>query len=145
MKLHKIFVLGGLALASLGGTFLHGQAGGGSVVGTVHDPSGAVVPKAEITLTNTDTGASLSTRTSSEGRFVFPLVQVDTYSVTVRAQGFETVEAQNIIVGLNKTVERFDARRFRHSGNWIRKCRHHGAGVLDHHQRRPGVGRRCHV
>ena len=67
MKLYKIFVLGGLALASLGGTFLQGQAGGGSVVGVIHDPSGAVVPKAEISLTNIDTGASLTTNTSSSG------------------------------------------------------------------------------
>jgi hypothetical protein len=105
MRPYRISILVVLIFVFLRGSALIGQAGGGSVVGTIHDPSGAAVPKAEITLTNTDTGASLTTRTSSEGRYVFPLVQVDTYSVTVTVPGFETVEQRNIIVGLNKTVE----------------------------------------
>ena len=35
------------------------QAGGGSMVGTVHDPAGAVVPNATVTITNTDTNSYL--------------------------------------------------------------------------------------
>jgi hypothetical protein len=84
---------------------LIGQAGGGSLVGLIHDPSGAVVPKADITLTSNDTGAVLHTRSSSSGQFVFPLIPVGTFTLTVTASGFEKVVEQNIIVGLNKTVE----------------------------------------
>ena len=105
MRPYRILIFAMLAIVSLRGSALFGQAGGGSVVGTILDPSGAAVPKAEVTLTNTETGAPLTTRTSSEGRYVFPLVQVDTYILTVTAPGFETVEQRNILVGLNKTVD----------------------------------------
>jgi hypothetical protein len=104
MKLFKIFVLGSLALAGLGGTFLYGQAGGGSVVGVIHDPSGAVVPKAEISLTNTDTGTTITSTSSSSGEYVFPIVSIGNYQLTVVASGFDTVQSSGITVGLNKTV-----------------------------------------
>jgi len=104
MKLYRILILGVLAFASFSGSFLAGQAGGGSVVGAVHDPSGAVIPKANITLTDKETGTSLTTKGSSSGQYVFPLVPVGTYTLTISAPGFEQVEQQDIIVGLNKTV-----------------------------------------
>ncbi len=105
MKWFRILVLGVLASACLNGSLLIGQSGGGSVVGTVHDPSGAVIPKADITLTRVETSAALSTKSSSSGEYVFPLVPVGTYTLAVSAAGFERVEQQNINVGLNKTVE----------------------------------------
>ena len=102
MKWFRILVLGVLAFACLNGPFLMGQSGGGSVVGTIHDPSGA---KASITLTNVETSTSLDTKSSSSGEYVFPLVPVGTYALTVSAPGFERVEQRNVSVGLNKTVE----------------------------------------
>jgi len=105
MKSFRTIVFGVLTLTLLSGYALIGQDSGGSVVGSVHDPSGAVVPKAEVTLTSNDTGAPQSTRTSSSGQFVFPVVQVGTYSLTVAAPGFETLQQANLVVGLNKTVE----------------------------------------
>jgi Carboxypeptidase regulatory-like domain len=108
MKLYRILVLGVLAFASL--TYLNepiliAQTGGGSVVGSIHDPSGAVVPKADVTLTSNETRAVLATKSSSAGEYVFPLVPVGTYTLKISAAGFEQVEQQNIIVGLNKTVD----------------------------------------
>ncbi len=105
MRLFRISILVVLTFVILRGSGLMGQAGGGSIVGTILDPSGSSVPKAQVTITNNDTGASLTTTTSSRGRYVFPIVQVDTYSVSVAAPGFETDEQQNVIVGLNKTVD----------------------------------------
>ena len=72
MKWFRLLVLGVLAFASLNGCFLIAQAGGGSVVGTIHDPSGAVIPKADIGLTDVDTGETLATKSSSSGEYVFP-------------------------------------------------------------------------
>ena len=105
MKWFRILILEVLAFACLNGSLLIGQSGGGSVVGTVHDPSGAVIPKADITLTSVSTSAALNTKSSSSGEYVFPLVAVGTYTLTVSAPGFERVEQQNITVGLNKTVD----------------------------------------
>src|ERR1700733_2193869 len=103
MKWFRILILGVLAFSCLNGSLLIGQSGGGSVVGTVHDPSGAVIPKADITLTSAEKRAALSQNSSSAGEYVFPLVPVGAYALTVSAAGFERVEQQNITVGLNKT------------------------------------------
>ena len=104
MKWFRILVLGISAFVCLNGSFLPGQTNGGSVVGSVHDPSGAVVPKADVVLTNTETGAVMNTKSSSSGEFVFPLVQVGNYTLAISAPGFERVEQQNVLVGLNKTA-----------------------------------------
>jgi hypothetical protein len=74
-------------------------------VGTIHDPSGAAVTQAEITLTSNDTGKALGTRSSSSGEYVFPLVPAGTYTLVVSAPGFEQVKQDNVVVGLNKTVD----------------------------------------
>ncbi|MGB6689110.1 MAG: carboxypeptidase-like regulatory domain-containing protein [Terracidiphilus sp.] len=103
MKLDRVLFAGALVLVGLGGRVM-GQAGGGSVVGSIHDPSGAVVPKAEIILTSGETGLAQSTRSSASGEYVFPLVEVGTYSLSVSAPGFEHLVQENLVVGLNKTV-----------------------------------------
>ena len=104
MKWFRVLFPGVLVFGMLCGSMLRGQTGGGSVVGSIHDPSGAVVPKAEVTLTSSDTGVAQSTRSSASGEYVFPLVQVGTYTLTVSATGFGQVVQQNVVVGLNKTV-----------------------------------------
>ena len=60
-----------------------------SIVGTVKDPSGAVVPGARVTVVNSNTGESLTATTSGSGDYVFPYLRVGTYSVTVDAANFK--------------------------------------------------------
>ena len=105
MRPNRILILAVLAVVSSGAFNLFGQAGGGSVVGTIHDPSGAAVPNADLVLTSNDTGATLSTKSSSSGEYVFPLVPVGTYTLVIIAPGFAQTQQQNVIVGLNKTVD----------------------------------------
>lgn len=104
MKSYRRTLFEVAAFVCIAGTNLFGQAGGGSVVGSVHDSSGAVIPKAQIILKSTDTGTVLSTSGSPSGEYVFPLVQVGTYTLTVSAPGFAQIEQPNIVVGLNKTI-----------------------------------------
>src|ERR1044072_248921 len=59
------------------------------VTGVVQDSSGAVVEGATVTLTNEATNVSLTTQTTSSGAYVFDLVQVGTYTVSVEKQGFK--------------------------------------------------------
>ncbi|HEY1342447.1 MAG TPA: carboxypeptidase-like regulatory domain-containing protein, partial [Bryobacteraceae bacterium] len=54
----------------------------GTVVGTVTDPTGALVPKAEVTLLNMDTNASQSQITNEAGGYVFPNVTPGSYKLT---------------------------------------------------------------
>src|SRR5277367_6263110 len=59
----------------------------GTVLGTVQDPSGGVVPKAKVDLVNTGTNAVRSTETASNGSYQFVNIDVGTYRIIVDASG----------------------------------------------------------
>ena len=67
------------------------QADQAALTGQVQDASGAAVPNAQLTLTNTDTGLSLSTTTDSSGNYVFSPIKIGNYKVDRQtAPGFST-------------------------------------------------------
>lgn len=68
----------------------------GDIIGTVTDASGAAIPKAHVTVTNTGTGETRSTDSGASGDYAFPLLQLGTYSVSVEAQGFKKLTAPAI-------------------------------------------------
>src|SRR5581483_7674043 len=77
--------------------WMFGQAGAtGTILGTVTDNSGAVVPNAAVTITNVATGVNNQTRTGSSGDFTVPYLTPGTYNVTVESQGFQKSVVQNI-------------------------------------------------
>jgi hypothetical protein len=78
-----------------------------TVVGTVRDNSGAVVPGATVTLTNLDTGIATARVTDANGSYEFITVRVGRYKVTAELQGFSTALADNIqvAVGARQRVE----------------------------------------
>ena len=59
-----------------------------SIVGTVTDPNGAVVPAAKVTLTNVDTGVHWSAPTDTTGNFQFSNLIAGHYTVQVEQKGF---------------------------------------------------------
>ncbi len=67
---------------------LHAQVVGGSIGGTVTDPSGALIPNAHVLLRSDDTGAERSLTTSATGGFVASSVSVGSYTVSINAAGF---------------------------------------------------------
>jgi carboxypeptidase family protein/TonB-dependent receptor-like protein len=69
-----------------------------SVVGTVRDGSGAVVPGAKVTITNGDTGISLVKASTSEGNFEFTAVKPGRYVVTAEKTGFAIALVDNVQV-----------------------------------------------
>jgi Carboxypeptidase regulatory-like domain len=77
----------------------------GSVIGTVTDPSGAVVKAATVTLENTATKLSLSTTTNSEGGYRFDFVPPGTYVLSAALNGFSTwQETIAVTVGQSTTI-----------------------------------------
>ncbi|HET9177525.1 MAG TPA: M56 family metallopeptidase [Terriglobia bacterium] len=60
----------------------------GSISGTVHDPSGAVVPDAGVTLTNTQSHEQVEIQTGEDGTFSFPGVQPGSYQLEISKPGF---------------------------------------------------------
>src|SRR6476646_2383494 len=61
-----------------------------AISGTVKDSSGAVVPGATITVTNTETGLSRTTRAGNDGSYTLPALPVGTYEVRAEQTGFQT-------------------------------------------------------
>ena len=61
-----------------------------AVVGTVSDAQQAVIAGANVTLTNLDTGVSLTTKSRDNGSYDFPFVKPGNYSLKVEEKGFET-------------------------------------------------------
>src|ERR1700733_116534 len=66
-----------------------GQAGAtGTVLGTVTDTSGAILPNVKITVTNTATNATVNTESNSAGDFTAPSLPPGTYTVSAQIAGF---------------------------------------------------------
>src|ERR1700694_267231 len=77
---------------------LQAQVDTGSILGTITDPSGAVIGNATVTLTNEGTSASLSTTVGADGGYKFSPVRIGTYKLNASAAGFQTTEQRNIAV-----------------------------------------------
>jgi hypothetical protein len=68
----------------------------GTILGTVTDSTGAVLPNATVVVTNTATGISHQTQTTASGDYSVPDLQPGPYSVTVNATGFGSQQVSNI-------------------------------------------------
>src|SRR5438552_169451 len=69
---------------------LAAQVGTGTIAGVVTDSSGAVLPGAAVSVTNTQTGAVTSVKTNDQGLYIAPDLIVGVYEVKAAKQGFET-------------------------------------------------------
>ena len=80
------------------------QVDTGTVVGTIKDASGAVVPNATATATNLDTGIKTAVKSASDGNYVITPVKIGRYSVSAEAVGFRTEIRQNIVLDVQQTI-----------------------------------------
>jgi hypothetical protein len=101
-RLTRVLLLGilvlGLGLPALA------QSGRGTITGVVKDPSGAVVPGADITITEKDTGVVTRTVSTQAGAYRAPYIPPGTYKITAALAGFKTSTADNIQVMVGQTV-----------------------------------------
>lgn len=74
----------------------------GSVIGTVTDPSGAIVSGAKVTITNAGTGATLGLTTNTAGAYSSGSIAPGTYKVQFSAKGFSTVN-ETVVVQIGNT------------------------------------------
>jgi hypothetical protein len=69
---------------------VHGQSStAGNITGTVRDPQGAAVPKAEVTVTDEKTGASRTVTADDDGFYNIPSLPAGVYTVTTSPAGFK--------------------------------------------------------
>ncbi|MGC2635850.1 MAG: carboxypeptidase-like regulatory domain-containing protein, partial [Acidobacteriaceae bacterium] len=90
-----------LLLATAGNLFA--QAGAtGTILGTVTDISGAVIPKATVTITNVGTGVRSTVTTTSVGDFTVLSLIPGQYKVTADAPGFASEEVTGVTLAVNQ-------------------------------------------
>lgn len=97
MKEAKRFVLI-LATGLMACSIAVGQTTFGSVVGTVSDPTGAVVPGVQVTLTNIGTNTKAATTTNADGIYEFVNVQPGDYRIDARKSGFKGFSRSPVVV-----------------------------------------------
>src|ERR1700756_4532351 len=97
-----------LVFVLLAAVSLSAQTFRGTILGTVTDPSGAVVSGATVMVKNTGTGLERSTQTSGDGSYSLPELPIGTYNVTVTQSGFQMFVAKGVTVDV-ATERRVDA------------------------------------
>ncbi|HEV2499895.1 MAG TPA: TonB-dependent receptor [Terriglobia bacterium] len=99
MALLAFLVLGcGLGLAAITG----------SISGVVKDQSGAVIPGAEVSVVNTETGIRSVVKADAAGFYNFPALSIGTYNLEVRQPGFRSFRVTGLSINANSAL-RVDA------------------------------------
>ncbi|HEU5403168.1 MAG TPA: carboxypeptidase-like regulatory domain-containing protein, partial [Terriglobales bacterium] len=97
----KLIMVGLFSFVSI---TMWGQASTATLVGTVHDNSGAVVPGAEVSVTNAATGNSRSVKTGNAGEYSVTFLPVGTYNVQVKSTGFRPFEQKSVVLEVGRTA-----------------------------------------
>ena len=106
-RLKKVlYTVGTLLLASVAifSISVYAQTTNGSIVGTVSDSTGAVVPGVSVVAINEDTGAQRTTVSSDQGSYNFDLLQVGRYTVEAELTGFKKARVTNVLLQVDQTV-----------------------------------------
>jgi hypothetical protein len=90
-----LLILASLAMA---------QSERGTITGTIRDASGAVIPGAKVTLTNTQTGLAFSNPANEEGDYTVPQLPVGVYTVHVEKDGFRPATVTGVNLNASATV-----------------------------------------
>ncbi len=81
----------------------YSQSTFGTILGTVKDPSGSVIPKAKIDLINTGTSAVRTTESGTGGNYQFNNIDVGNYRLSVEATGFQKTDFQAFDLGARES------------------------------------------
>jgi len=93
-----------LALESVLALALFATGPTGTIVGTVSDPTGAVVPKARITVRNQETSAKREVETNEDGDYTVPLLPPAVYRVSVEKAGFRRSFYSDVSLDVDQTA-----------------------------------------
>src|SRR6266853_2840487 len=76
----------------------------GRISGTVKDPTGAVIPSAEVTALETQTGIRNTTKTDAAGFYSFPSLPVGHYDLDVKSSGFKDYKQTGLVLDVNTAL-----------------------------------------
>lgn len=77
----------------------------GTILGRVVDPSGAIVPGANVLVTNTNTGVAVKGVTNDTGQFSVPFLNPGMYNVTVDKPGFKTYSRASVQLRVSESID----------------------------------------
>ncbi|HYK22836.1 MAG TPA: carboxypeptidase regulatory-like domain-containing protein [Pyrinomonadaceae bacterium] len=97
---HTTKLRNSILLILFASTLAAAQTFRGTILGTVTDPNGAVVPGAKVTAKNTSTGLERSTTTDEAGNYTLPELPIGPYEVRVEQTGFATAIVSNVTVAV---------------------------------------------
>ena len=90
-----------LAFALAGGTAWAAQGNTAQIIGSVKDPSGAVLPGVEVTVTQTATGAKRSAVSNETGNYVLASLPIGPYMLEASLPGFKTYLQSGLVLQVN--------------------------------------------
>ena len=94
-----------LLLVGLGTGRAFGQAGAtGTILGTVTDSTGAIIPDVKVTVTNTATNQAFKTVTSSSGDYYAPSLSPGTYTVSAEVKGFQKSVTTGFVLAVDQKI-----------------------------------------
>ena len=76
----------------LGASTALAQVDTGTILGTVKDPTGAVIPNAKVTIVNQGTGETITSMTRSDGTYIVTPLKIASYRISVEVAGFKKEE-----------------------------------------------------
>jgi hypothetical protein len=100
----RTILLVGLALALFCLSQAMSQSGRGTLTGTIKDPTGAVVPKAQVVVKNMESGAEFNTVATDSGVYHVPYIPPGKYIITASSSGFKKTVRENIEVHVAETI-----------------------------------------
>jgi Carboxypeptidase regulatory-like domain len=103
MSLSKICLFCVVAVVAVNMAF--GQTGAsGTILGTITDSTGAVLPNVKITVTNTATNAPFNTESNSAGDFSAPSLPPGTYTVSAQIAGFQKSVTDTFTLAVDQKI-----------------------------------------
>ncbi len=100
-RLFRLFLLPLFLLCASTGIFAQQNS---EIVGTVTDAQGAVIPGAQVTLTQAGTGFTSTTQSNASGYFSFPGLNLGTYDLKVAAKGFQTSVSKGLTLNISQVL-----------------------------------------
>ncbi len=75
---------------------LHAQVTSATILGAVHDTTGAVIPHAKVVAVESTTGAQVTAESNDAGEYTLPFLKPGDYTITVQQAGFSRYERKNV-------------------------------------------------
>src|ERR1700689_3492787 len=97
--IRRTLLLAGLLIA-LCGISARAQYENGSLIGSIHDATGAAVANAAVSVTNINTGNIVKVTANGSGDYEVPSLRVGLYNIQASAPGFAPAEAKNITISV---------------------------------------------